>query len=275
MILEQRREEAYVEAIQHFALKQNVVGVMGQVPTALFWAIDRIPIRLYGIHKETIQYSIHKEACDLLQSTEGYALMDKCPFIHSSSLVFLDDLCEKRIEVLQGPDFPKETYLLSLKNKELEGKIQEFKRLETFLEETESQPFSEERLKEVFYLELEINKTLLSLKYNLKPQDYNSLTYQLQFIFSLEDRLVFLQSLSCKEKEEQKKTLCCPPMGGIYEKYSTYLDDSFSCDPCSPKEFEPRGNLWEDLVNYYTYDSYRMDETFRQCPFKGTNIINY
>ena len=93
-ILENLRRKAYVRAVIRATEFNNVVGYAGyKIPVEVFHALNLTPYPIYGIDKDILQFSIEKNLCPLIDATITYAKTDKCPLIHSSNLIVIDDTC--------------------------------------------------------------------------------------------------------------------------------------------------------------------------------------
>lgn len=89
--LENLRREAYVKAI----MRDDVIGYIGaNIPVEIFYSRGLYAIPVYGIDSEILQFSREKNLCDYVNATITYAKTDKCPLIHSSKLIVLENFCE-------------------------------------------------------------------------------------------------------------------------------------------------------------------------------------
>ena len=97
--LEDLRRTAYVRAV----MSESVVGWIGsRVPVEVFDAMELTAFPVYGIDREILKYSSRKNMCPVVDATITYAETDKCPLIHSSKLIVLDDTCRAMIAGLSG-----------------------------------------------------------------------------------------------------------------------------------------------------------------------------
>lgn len=280
-MIEGLREEAYVTALQKMMTGEKLAGVFGKIPLPILYGFDITPIPLYGIHRELIEESPHTDYCDLLRSTEGYALTDRCPFIHSTSLLITDDLCEKRPDFLKAIPLEKEFYLYSIKGKDSIGVRNEIEKLVVFLEKFTQQDFNQSLSKKSFQDILEIDKLLFQLKdSSLSGKEFSKICYETQFLFDLEERKEFIRTLLPNDDKRIEKTaLLTAPYGGVIDHFSLeknrYLDDSLSCNSCTPKIFESKDTLTEDLANYYKAENYVIKYGFKDCPYTEKKYIGY
>lgn len=280
-MIEGLREEAYVTALQKMMTGEKLAGVFGKIPLPILYGFGITPIPLYGIHRELIDESPHKGYCDLLRSTEGYALTDRCPFIHSSSLLITDDLCEKRADFIKGIPLEKEFYLYSIKGKDAVGIQKEMEELKVFLANFTKREFDLSLAKKSFEDLLEIDGLLLKLKdTSLSGKEYSKICYETQFLFDLEERKEFIRSQFPKEdKRIEKAALQTAPLGGVIDDFQLnkeeYLDDSLSCNSCTPKPFERKGTFPEVLAQYYKAENYVIKYGFKDCPYTEKKYIGY
>ncbi|WP_347713440.1 hypothetical protein [uncultured Fretibacterium sp.] len=92
--LEEQRREAYVRAVLRASGTDDVVGVIGgRVPLELLHALDLMVLPVYGVDGEILKYSREEGLCPVVDATLTYARTDRCPLIHSSRLIVVDDGC--------------------------------------------------------------------------------------------------------------------------------------------------------------------------------------
>lgn len=92
--LEEQRREAYVRAVLRASGTDDVVGVIGgRVPLELLHALDLMVLPVYGVDGEILKYSREEGLCPIIDATLTYARTDRCPLIHSSRLIVVDDGC--------------------------------------------------------------------------------------------------------------------------------------------------------------------------------------
>lgn len=107
--LENLRREAYVKAVIRKSESDDVVGYVGMnLPVDIFYERGLMAIPVYGIDEEILKFSVEKDLCPLIDATITYAKTDKCPLIHSSKLIVVENFC---------PVFTRE--LQKLKNKQI------------------------------------------------------------------------------------------------------------------------------------------------------------
>lgn len=92
--LENKRREAYVRAVMRAAEAGDVVGYIGfSIPVALFHAIGLMALPVYGIDGNILEFSVEHGLCSVVDATLTYAKTDRCPLIHSSSMIVVDNSC--------------------------------------------------------------------------------------------------------------------------------------------------------------------------------------
>lgn len=274
------REEAYVTAIHKKMSGEIIGGTFGRIPLPILYGFGITPVSLYGIHKDLIEESPSTGYCDALRSTEGYALTDRCPFIHSSSFFISDDLCPKRVELLNSLPLKKQVYIYSIKDKNMEEAVEEQEKLIRFLEEFTKKTIDYSLVEKSFELLLEIDSLLLELKNSsLTGKEYSKVCYETQYIFDLEVRKNFIESLPVQGNNTDKTSVYSAPLGGIIEDFpleeDEFLDDSLSCTPCTPTVFEREAALTEDIARYYRPVDHFIVHGFRDCPYADQNTITY
>lgn len=109
--LEGQRREAYVRAVLRASGTNDVVGwIGGRVPVELFHAMGLMALPVYGVDGEILKHSRERGLCPVVDATLTYARTDRCPLIHSSRLIVVDDGCPIMArEMAHLPD--KEVYV--------------------------------------------------------------------------------------------------------------------------------------------------------------------
>lgn len=120
--LEDLRREAYVKAV----MRDDVIGYIGShVDIESLYGQSEFIIPVHGIDAGILKYSREENLCPLIDATVTYAKTDKCPLIHSSKFIVLDDFCpamtreilklDKDIRVISGKDIHEDERLIRLK----------------------------------------------------------------------------------------------------------------------------------------------------------------
>ncbi|MDO5457748.1 MAG: 2-hydroxyacyl-CoA dehydratase family protein [Atopococcus tabaci] len=187
-MIENLRREAYPAAI-YKSREMPVVSYFGHIPWEIIYSFDVLPIRAYGID----YYVVEEEhsLCSMLNSTVEYLRRDKCPFMYASSYFIVDDYCPLRTQVIQEHFDPVYVY-------------QDPDRLINFLEDTFEKEFDEEQFIQVTEKSARISELLVDIQYsNLPPSDINKYQYFTQYIFDLDERIQYLESVEFQKKKDQ------------------------------------------------------------------------
>ena len=92
--LENQRREAYVRAVLRAAEANDVVGYIGsRVPVALLHAMGLMSLPVYGVDGNILEFSVEHGLCSVVDATLTYAKTDRCPLIHSSRMIVVDNSC--------------------------------------------------------------------------------------------------------------------------------------------------------------------------------------
>ena len=123
--LENLRREAYVKAVIRKSESDDVVGYVGMnLPVDIFYERGLMAIPVYGIDEEILKFSVEKDLCPLIDATITYAKTDKCPLIHSSKLIVIENFCPVFTRELQKLK-NKQIYVYNGNNDELKSKLNE------------------------------------------------------------------------------------------------------------------------------------------------------
>ncbi|MBR6901922.1 MAG: hypothetical protein IKN30_07680 [Synergistaceae bacterium] len=122
--LEGLRREAYVRAV----MRNDVIGYIGSyVPVDELYEQNQseFVIPVHGIDAGILEYSHEENLCPLIDATVTYAKTDKCPLIHSSKFIVVDDFCpvmtreilklDKIIQVIHGEKIYEDKQINKLK----------------------------------------------------------------------------------------------------------------------------------------------------------------
>lgn len=93
-VLELRRE-AYVKAVRRSMLSSDVVGFIGNIPVDILMSFGLMAIPVDGADTDILKFSTRDDLCSIIDSTYTYAETDKCPLIHSSKIIVMEDFCSK------------------------------------------------------------------------------------------------------------------------------------------------------------------------------------
>ena len=180
--LEDLRRMAYVRAV----MSDYVVGCIGRkIPVEIFHAFGIMSVPVYGIDKEILEFSCERNLCPLIDATITYAKTDKCPLIHSSRLIVIDDTCNAMREKISG-----------LHGKRIHFYDDNREKLIAILEEVYDRRFNAEKLFSVREELERIHSRIKSLT-NDELQGF-ILEYYINFL-DLHERMNFLDSLQDKD----------------------------------------------------------------------------
>ena len=101
--LEGQRREAYVRAVMRQAESDDVVGYIG-ARTPLFEALGLMALPVHGVDGDILRHSTDggRGLCPIIESTLTYAKTDRCPLIHSSRLIVVDDACQLMVREMES-----------------------------------------------------------------------------------------------------------------------------------------------------------------------------
>lgn len=218
-IAEGLRREAYVKALEASWGKDNVVGVIGsKVPYEILYSMDLIPLPVYGVDREILDYSLEEGLCSMIDATVTYGKRNRCPLIHSASLIIVDDYCplrEKEIKKLE--EIGKKVYVYHFKK---EDACQD---LIGYLKAFYGTSFLEEKLELSIQRSKEINEKInrLRMETELSGKDIYTLEFYTRFLFSEEEQLEFLSKCVAVyggRRKREREEIYVQGGGGIYSK---------------------------------------------------------
>ena len=189
--LENLRREAYVKAVIRQSECDDVIGYIGMnIPVEIFYECGLMAIPVYGIDEEILQFSQEKEKnlCPLIDATVTYAKTDKCPLIHSSKLIVVEDYCRiftRELEKLTH----KQIYIYN-------GNIDELKMK---LYEVYGRRITKDSREEL----QKISESIKNLKHKFNLTDFQGfvIEYFINFL-DLSERINFLDELLKTSKRE-------------------------------------------------------------------------
>ena len=246
--LENLRRETYVTAVVRDSEANDVVGYIGsKIPVEIFYSMGLFPIPVYGIDAEILKFSHEKNLCSVIDSTLTYAETDKCPLIHSSKIIVLEDFCPIMTQKLRALE---KIYVYDFDDSKLISK----------LENTYSRSFKQ---KSFIKIQLEtINNLLEQLKYHsdLTGLQVFILEYYLKFL-SLDEQINILNEVSQHVKFQEKLDFLPVKIqfgAGIYRQ----LDEIYNS-----KNYRLIENFCDVNSNY--------DFVFENCPYSKGKKISY
>ncbi|MDF2678380.1 MAG: putative R-2-hydroxyglutaryl-CoA dehydratase subunit [Bacillota bacterium] len=191
------RRNGFVSALMLHSEGKKIAGIYGvNIPREILWALDIIPINVYSIDETNIEEAdkyLNKHFCSLIKASYGYAIMDKCPFLHFSDIIIGNNMCSKKIDMFSKLNF-KKVYIMNEHN-DINSLINEFKQLISFLENEFSIKLDERKLVSIITKLNKINKIVNEIIdiYMLQPNiitcaDLFNVIYGSQFIFNLDEK---------------------------------------------------------------------------------------
>ena len=280
--LEGERREAYVRAVLRASEANDVVGYIGsRVPVELFHAMGLMALPVYGVDGEILRYSGEKGLCPVADATLTYARTDRCPLIHSSRLIVVDDGCLILAHVMTrclGKD--KEVYLYQtedpLKLERLTGK----------LERVYGRRLDEDTLNAAIVESKRLAAMLARLKYHsdLDGRSVYILEYYLNFL-PLPERSGVLRQVSEAVHFSDKPVAFLPVRvqsgAGMYRQLDRKLHGTFyrilegeGCQGCVQKLWLGKGrHFLREKYDRERLSSAVFDYVYPFCPFgEGTEI---
>lgn len=199
------RQMAFVSAYELNGSGKHIAGIYGaNVPREIFWAMDIIPVDVFGIDgsniKEAEKYMDEKD-CSLVKASFGYVITDRCPFSHFASVMAGTDFCTHKESMIHGLEGIKDTYILK-ECRNAVKLVQECKGLIEFLERKFRVEFDEKRLADVVektneecMMIREITDIYMQYPGIIGCDDLIEVIYGSRFIFDLDVRLKKLKEL--------------------------------------------------------------------------------
>lgn len=219
------RHNAFVKTLELKSEGKNIVGIYGvNVPREILWALDIVPINIFGIDGSNIKAAeefIDKKSCSLIKASYGYVITDRCPFSHFSDIILGTDYCRDKECMLYKLENIKKIYIIK-EQKNAYELASEYKNFTNFLQQEFKTKLDENKLASaikkinaVSRMLQEITDTYMRYPNIMRCDDLTSIIYGSQFIFDLDERLNKLYQL--KETLEKILTEPVAPLnaGGI------------------------------------------------------------
>lgn len=246
-VFEDLRRSGYVSALMLNSEMKKIAGIYGfDIPREILWALDIVPINIYSIDDTNIteaEKALEKNYCSLIKASYGYAMLDKCPYIHFSDVIIGNDHCPQKVELIEKLSDFKKAYIIN-EHMDENSLINEYKKLICFLEHEFSIELTENKLYEAIKKNNEINIAIDEIiqiymtKTNLiSCLDLFNIIYGSQFILNLDEKYNKLSELKDvltnlvnENKFEHTKTYCTvmitgAPLGGLSDKILKPLSD--------------------------------------------------
>lgn len=202
---EEMRHNAFITALELKSSGKHIAGIYGvNVPREILWALDIVPINIFGIDGSNIEAAegyMDKQGCSLVKASYGYIVTDRCPFSHFADIIIGTGYCHEKKRMIQRLDGLKQVYILN-ENTSENSTISEYKDLVYFLQQRFNVMLCEDRLKDivkknntVVRLIQEITDIYIEHPYIMGSDDLISIVYGSQFIFDLDERINKLYQL--------------------------------------------------------------------------------
>lgn len=91
--LKNLRDEAYIKAVMQQAAEDNVLGYIGKnLPLDIIYSFNLYAIPVQSDDRDILEYG-ERKTCGGAYGTHLYYKLDKCPLLHSSKIIILEDFC--------------------------------------------------------------------------------------------------------------------------------------------------------------------------------------
>lgn len=203
---ENLRHEAFIKAYELKSEGKNIAGIYGEnVPREILWALDIVPINIFGIDGSNIEAAekfIDKEICSLLKASYGYVVTDRCPFSHFADIIIGTNYCLDKVCVINKLENIKQVYIIN-EHKNTADLASEYKNFIYFLQKKFNiNKFDEDKLVKIVNKINNINKMIQEITdiymahlHIMGADDLLNIIYGSQFIFDLDQRICKLQKL--------------------------------------------------------------------------------
>ena len=252
--LENLRRNAYVKAVMRASESDDVLGFIGsRLPVEIFHALDLYSIPVYGVDGEILKFSCEKNLCPVIDATVTYAKTDKCPLIHSSKLIVVENSCPIMTREIMKLD--KNIYIYESESELVKKLLQVYHRELDF--DSEKLQVTREKL-------LKIHDLIKRIKYysDLTGLQVYILEFYLNFL-GLDERINILQELSeqinFSEREVNYIPVKVQSSAGIYRHIDKLLT----------------GRNYRILEDFCNIDSKNLDFVYHNCPYHEGERINY
>ncbi len=205
------RHNAFIAALELKNQGKNIAGIYGvNVPREILWAMDIVPVNIYGIDGSNIKPAeevIDNNLCSLIKASYGYIITDRCPFSHFADIVVGTDYCPHKKFMIHKLEGIKQVYIIK-ENTNEHVLVSEYEKFVKFLQKKFDTILDKDKLSDI------VNKTnAVSVIINeitdiylhhtdvISAVDLINIVYGSQFVFDLDERFNKLNSLK-KSLEE-------------------------------------------------------------------------
>lgn len=167
----EQRRKAFLEIKEYKDKGVPVVGMYcAYFPTELAMAVGAIPVGLCSFSDETVKSAereMPKTMCPLVKSSYGFALEDKCPFLHFADLVIGETTCDGKKKMYEMLAEIKPVFVMELPNSQSERSLefwkQEVIRTKEYLEEFFHVVITNQMIRDAVHLNNQIRMSLKKL----------------------------------------------------------------------------------------------------------------
>lgn len=106
--LKELRDLAYVKAMTHSMERDDVLGYIGKdLPLDIIYSFGLYAIPVESDDRNILEFGDGRMTCGGAYGTYLYLKLDKCPLMHSSKLIIIEDMCPVLKGLMLSLDNPK------------------------------------------------------------------------------------------------------------------------------------------------------------------------
>lgn len=199
------RHNAFIAALELKSNGKKIAGIYGvNVPREILWAMDIVPINIFGIDGSNIKSAeevIDNNLCSLIKASYGYVITDRCPFSHFADVFIGTDYCPNKESMIRKLGELKQVYIIK-ENKNVNELASEFKKFVKYLQQKFNIILEEDKLLDIVNKSNSISKIIneitdIYLHHTdvMSAVDLINIVYGSQFVFDLDDRYNKLYNL--------------------------------------------------------------------------------
>lgn len=167
----EQRRKAFLEIKEYKDKRIPVVGMYcAYFPTELAMAVGAIPVGLCSFSNETVpaaEKELPKSMCPLVKSSYGFAIEDKCPFLHFADLVIGETTCDGKKKMYELLAEIRPVHVMELPNSQSERGVEFWKRevirAKEYFEEFFHVVITEKMIRDAVHLNNQIRMSLKNL----------------------------------------------------------------------------------------------------------------
>lgn len=199
------RHNAFIKALELKNKGKNIAGIYGvNVPKEILWAMDIVPINIFGIDGSNIKSAeevMDNNLCSLIKASYGYVITDRCPFSHFADVVIGTNYCPHKESMIHRLEGLKQVYIIK-ENKNANELASEYKKFAEFLQQKFNVILDEDKLLDIVNKTNAVSKIINEIKdiyfhYTgvISAMDLINIVYGSQFVFDLDERFNKLHNL--------------------------------------------------------------------------------